>query len=313
MLFKNLESATVTRKNRKILNRLFTGISLLLVFFQVSGQSADKDAKQQTWKAEKEYLRYERQKNYEGPDDWYGGSPSSIKESDEDVYSGSNNNGSQGIQYNPQRIQQDREKQYGPYEQGGGKGDLELDPKVQRPDPIEFPEFDPPDAPDIDLDLPDIDAPNIPMGFWKIVLFLIIAAFVVFLLYYWLKNRMPSEKSVVQDVENDWNPEIVTKSELELRLEEALSREDYREGIRIYFTFILKELIRKNWIHWKKDKTNHHYLMEMAAKPKVDRFRECVRIYDLVWYGEYEINKEVFEMLQPTLLNYYRSLEAAND
>lgn len=286
-------------------------IALLLVIFHASGQTDAQDIKRKTWKNEKEYLRYERQKNYEGPDDWYSGSPSSIKDENENFSPGSNNSGKQGIQYNPQRIQKDREKQYGPYEQGGGKGELGLDPKVKKPDPIEFPEFDPPDAPDIDL--PDIDGPNIPIGFWKIVLFLIIAAVLVTLLYFWLKNRTPAVKNVEQDVENDWNPEIISKSELDLLLEKALADEDYREGIRIYFTFILKELMRKNWIHWKKDKTNHHYLVEMAAKPKVDIFRECVRIYDLVWYGEYEINKEIFEMLQPTLLNYYRSLEKSND
>jgi len=96
-------------------------------------------------------------------------------------------------------------------------------------------------------------------------------------------------------------------------LEEALSRDDFREGVRIYFTFILKELISKGWIQWKKDKTNHHYLLEVNGKPNSDIFRECVRIYDLVWYGEYEIDRKAYEMLQPTLLNYYHSLKTMNE
>jgi len=264
------------------------------------------DEKKETWAKEKDFLKYERRKDFKGPDDWYGGSPASMKDLDDNV--ASSNQGGKGIQYDPQQIVEDRQKKYN---QGSGSGQMESDPEVKKPDPITLPEIDPPD---IDgPDLPDVDLPTVPVDFWKIVLFMIIFAAVIILVYLWLKNRRPSGKSVLRDVENDWNPEVITKTELELRLEEALSKEDYREGIRIYFTFILKELIRKNWIHWKKDKTNHHYVLEMSSRPKAEIFRECVRIYDLVWYGEYEIGKQVYETLQSTLLNYYRSVESSHE
>ena len=279
---------------------------LIILFLLSVLLGRTQDAKKDTWTKEKDYLKYERKKDFKGPDDWYGGSPASMKNLD-DNYAPSNQ-GSQGIQYNPQQIVQDREKKYS---KGGGSGQLEVDPELKKPDPITLPEIDPPD---IDgPDLPDVHLPTIPVDVWKILLFIIIFAAVIILVYLWLKNRRPSGRSVLRDVENDWNPEVITKTELELRLDEALSKEDYREGIRIYFTFILKELIRKNWIHWKKDKTNHHYVLEMSSRPKADVFRECVRIYDLVWYGEYEISKRVYESLQPTLLNYYRSLENSHE
>ena len=279
---------------------------LIILFVLVSLKLTAQDAKKETWSNEKDYLKYERKRDFKGPDDWYGGSPASMKDLD-DNYAPSNQ-GAQGLQYNPQQIVQEREKKYG---KSGGGGSMEQDPAVKKPDPITLPEIDPPevDGPD----LPDVDLPSIPVDFWKIVLFLIIFAAVIILVYLWLKNRQPSGRSVLRDVENDWNPEVITKTELEMHLEAALNKEDYREGVRIYFTFILKELIRKNWIYWKKDKTNHHYVMEMSSRPNADIFRECVRIYDLVWYGEYEISKQVYQSLQPTLLNYYRSLESTHD
>lgn len=282
-------------------------IAFNLIFLFGFTQSREQDTKKKVWKQEKEYLEYKKKKNYKGPEDWYGSEPSSIKEQN-DNYSGSANGAPQGIKYNPQQIQKDREKQFGKRKETGG---LESDPSIEKPDPINFPEFD---SPDFDTpDIPDIDKPTIPLIFWKIVLFIIILSAVIFLVYRWLKNKQPVNKIVMQDIENQWNPEIISKTELELRLEEALSREDYREGIRIYFTFIMKELIQKNWIHWKKEKTNHQYLMEMRGKPQSDIFRECIRIYDLVWYGEYEIDKKIFESLQPTLLNYYHSIRATNE
>lgn len=286
---------------------------LLYIFFflgtqTVFVQTADDDAKKSTWNKEKDYLKYQKQKKYQGPEDWYGSSPSSINE---DENSSSSGPSSQGIQYNPQRIRQDRDRQLDGYDRGGGKGDLKFDPEIKKPDPITLPEIDPPD---IDApDAPDIDPPTIPLIFWKILLFLIVFIVIVILVYLWLKNRNPANKKIILDVENEWNPEVISKTELELRLEEALSNEDYREGIRIYFTFILKELIRKEWIRWKKEKTNYHYLLEMRGKNNFHSFQECVRIYDLVWYGEYEISREIYELIQPTLHSYYQSLKPKNE
>lgn len=293
------------------MNKSILYIAFIFYSFVAFGQSGDKEAKNSTWKKEKDYLKYQKEKEYEGPEDWYAPSPSSIKEEDNYSNNSSTNPSNQGIQYSPQRIQQDRDKQFGGYDRGGGKGDLKFDPKVKRPDPITLPKPDP-----IDIDapnLPDIDPPIIPIGFWKALLFIILFIVIILLVHLWLKNRKPSDKKIVVDVENNWNPEVISKTELELRLEDALSREDFREGVRIYFTFILKELIRKNWIRWKKDKTNYHYLLEMNGKPNVHNFHECVRIYDLIWYGEYEINKDIFELLQPTLQKYYQSLEPKNE
>lgn len=265
------------------------------------------DPKKKVWKQEKDYLKYKKQKDYKGPDDWYNSGPTSIHEEQAPTAAGtSTSSGSQGIQYNPQQIQQDRERQFGK----GGGGSLKSDPKIKKPEPITLPEVDRPDIDAPDVNVPDVDPPTIPASFWKMLLILLLIAALIVGLFWYLKNRQPSDISLQQRLENDWNPTVISKTELELKLEDAIQREDFRECVRIYFTFILKELIRKNWIQWKKDKTNHHYIMEVASRPNSDVFRECVRIYDLVWYGEYEIDKSVFELLQPTLLNYFQSLKA---
>ena len=284
------------------MSKLILYIVLLISPAMLFGQ----DQKPKVWETEREFLKYQKQKDYKGPKDWYGSSPATMEKED---YSNMNttpstgpNGGRQGIQYTPQQTRRDRMQRRG-FNQGGGSGTLPSDPKVQPPPPVNY-DIDPPD-----VDLPDVDAPNVSPSFWKILLFILIAAIVIIVLYLILKNAKPVDKKVVVDVEDDWNPEVISKSELELRLEAAMAREDFRECVRIYFTFILKELIHKSWIVWKKEKTNHHYVLEMSGKPNQMVFMECVRIYDLVWYGEYKIDREIFEMLQPTLLDYYKSLD----
>ena len=265
------------------------------------------DEKAKTWENEREFLKYQKEEGYKGPKDWYGATPAEMESEDQSGYNSSSSSSSpQGIQYVPQKLRRDRNSRRG-FNRGGGSGTLPMDPKVKPPPPVNY-EIDPPD-----IDLPDIDAPRIGGGFWKVLLFILIAALVILILYFIFKNATPIDRKVIVDVEDDWNPEVITKTELEIRLEAAMGREDYRECVRIYFTFILKELIRKSWINWKREKTNHHYVMEMAGKPNQLVFMECVRVYDLVWYGEYEIDEEVFEMLRPTLQDYYKSLDPLNE
>lgn len=281
--------------------------SLLLLFCLNLYAQQDKE---KVWQSEKDYLKYRKTKDYKGPDDWYGSYPTDMK--DEDSYQGyggysHGSGGHGGIQYSPQQIQKDRERYKG-FDRGGGQGTLKHDPKVERPDPITVPDVSPPD-----VSAPDIDAPTIPTGVWRFLLFLLIFAALLIIAYLVFKNRKPANKKILVDVENEWNPEVITKTELELRLEEATEREDYRECVRIYFTFILKELIRKNWIRWKKEKTNHQYVVEMSRRPNALQFMECVRIYDLVWYGEYHIDGEIYELLRPHLESYYKSLNPVDE
>ena len=284
---------------------------LYIALFFLPFWGFSQDQKTTTWKSEKDYLEYRKEEKYQGPNDWYGSYPANIKDEEYSNSSSGNNSGyNQGIQYTPQKIQKDRQKRYQGFERGGGDGTVPFDPKVQDPDPIELPDVD---APDVDLPDVDIDPPTISPTVWKVILFILIAAALLIVVYLIIKNKKAPNKKVVVDVENDWNPEVISKTELELRLEEAMEREDYRECVRIYFTFILKELIHKGWINWKKEKTNYHYVLEMHKRENAAHFNECVRIYDLVWYGDYKIDQDIFELLQPSFENYYKSLDPVNE
>lgn len=291
-------NAAACKKHQQIVNRIIF-IALIVCY---AGTAFSQTSEQKN-PVKKNYV-YKKSKNYKGPQDWYGSSPASMNNEDnifDGVVQGESQSNS-GLSID--KIDQSRNSR-------GSGGNLPTDPATQKAEPIQLPEFDPPDLPDVDApDLPDIDPPRFSPEFWKTILIIILAAIFIFIVYWYIRNKKPSDKAVtLKVVDLEWNPEVITKTELELRLEEALLNQNYREGVRIYFTFILKELIRNNWIHWKKEKTNHDYLLETLGKPNAHLFAECVRIYDLVWYGEYEIDEAVFEQIKPTLHNYYQLLE----
>lgn len=298
---------------------LYIALVCLFVFAngwsQESAPSKDQDPKSKTWEKEKKNLQYKRTDGYNGPQDWMSSDPSDIKDrrliSTERVRRRMYGRSGGSVRYQPQQVQRSRQKDYSGFDRGGGRGTLKYDPTVKRPEPISKPK----NLPNPDMDMPETDAslPSTSAGFWKGIFIIILIAMVMTIIYFIVRNKKPKDEKVIIDVEEAWNPEIISKTELELKLEAAMEREDYRECVRIYFTFILKELIKKGWIRWKKEKTNHHYVMEIGGRPGSFQFMECVRIYDLIWYGEYEIDREIFEMLQPTLLSYYKSLDPSDD
>lgn len=293
-----MASAAVTRKKKSILNKLLLYI-LLLGAFSLSAQQPRDGGKPSYRKFRKDY-KYIKKKDYFGPDrNYYPPVSMDEYEYDENEY----NNGYDGLKFSPQQIQRSRRNGTG---SGGSNGTKPFDPNIRRVPPIDF---DPPN-----IKSPDLDSQRTPLispMFWKVLLFVLGFILLAWIVYMIVKNYKPRNLAVPGNFSPaEWNPELIPKTELELRLEAAMLRNDYRECVRIYFTFILKELIRLRRIQWKKDLTNIDYLIQLSGKEGYIDFQESVRIYDLVWYGEYAIGREEYEQVLPHLEKNYQSLIA---
>lgn len=252
---------------------------------------------------------YEKSKKFKGPKEWNSSYPSELYEQsweeEEDFYSDGNNPMHSIL--SDEQLGESRGEKYGSeYSNGAVK---KPNPNMIPPDPIELPDIDMPDIDLPDVDLPDFDMPSIgTWEFWKVVLLILVIGVLLFILYLIIRQIKPGDAKVRIHVDDECNPTVITKSELELKLEKAIMGSNYRECVRIHFMFILKELINKQHINWRPEKTNYDYLLETRKSKGYDNFGECVRIYDLVWYGDYEITRRDYEQLKPTLENYYQSL-----
>ncbi len=252
---------------------------------------------------------YEKSKKFKGPKEWNSSYPTELYEQtweDEDEFSPDGNNPMHSI-LSDEQLGESRGEKYGSeYSEGAVK---KPNPDMTPPDPIELPDIDMPDIDLPDVDLPDFEMPSIgTWEFWRVVLLILVIGVLLFILYLIIRQIKPGDSKVRINVDDEWNPTVITKSELELKLENAILGNNYRECVRIHFMFILKELINKRYIDWKPEKTNYDYLLETRKSKGYDDFDECVRIYDLVWYGDYEITNSDYEQLKPALENYYQSL-----
>jgi hypothetical protein len=153
----------------------------------------------------------------------------------------------------------------------------------------------------------EISVATLPSAIGKVLLGLLLIGLLVWGLYYWFMNREPKTKTTPPNP-SEQSPERYSLSELEIALETAKKEGDFREAVRIYFTFILKELISKQWIYWQDDKTNYHYLDELRTRTEAHSFSDCIRIYEQIWYGEYPISESQFSLIEPLFKAFHQQV-----
>ena len=143
------------------------------------------------------------------------------------------------------------------------------------------------------------------------ILMIILAVFFIAFIIYQIafKNKKNySSNAEIEEEQEEFDINTLKKSDLELALEKALAAEDYRRCIRIYFTFILKELSTNNDIYWERDKTNYDYLSEMSKNKDFHGFRNSVDVFEIVWYGKRNINLELYKQLEPEYKLYLEKI-----
>ena len=150
---------------------------------------------------------------------------------------------------------------------------------------------------------------SLPAGLGTGILIVLGLVLLAVIIYFLAKKQWKKGAPTIQNFDSDeWNPEIIPKTELELRLEEAKRNGDFRSCIRIFFTFILKENIRLNYIRWKKEYTNYDYVTQLRNHRDEVEFSRLVSIYDWVWYGEYQLTENEFLALEKDIEAYYKRL-----
>jgi hypothetical protein len=282
-----------------------TKYTLLLLMLLFAGVSNANDKQDERWKQIQERIKYERPARPEQPGTYYidppyleEGNPNSFAH---DYYEPDDDD-----------IQDSRAARFPTSGNNGLKQRIQRNglPQV---DDLSTPDAQAPDYRQQDYDdSRDYDPPNLNADFWK-TLFIIIAVILLAILIYqiFIKTKDDADKVIVKSLDEnaDWDPTEVQEDELTRLLNQAIGQQNYRAGVRVYYTLILKELINKGWIKWEKKKTNYHYALELGSKKERPAFERSVFLFELVWYGDYRINQAQFDEIEPTLKNLYQRLK----
>lgn len=130
---------------------------------------------------------------------------------------------------------------------------------------------------------------------FQVLSYLLIGLLVVALLYF-IFSRIELEKEFERSDTYHIGEEIEDINDVDTvsLLQQALDRGDYRYAVRMQFLSVLQSLAKKEKITWRKEKTNHEYARELRREAYAYDFQKLVNIFDYVWYGKREVNKELY-------------------
>lgn len=150
---------------------------------------------------------------------------------------------------------------------------------------------------------PKLNAPNLG---WlgpviQVVAYILIGCGVLLMVYFLLKNLggKLSVRRRVEEIDVAEGPlEAIAAINTRSMLDEAIRSGDFKLAIRLYYLELLKQLDANGIIKWKRDKTNKDYLAELFSKNYFfDDIRRLTTAYETIWYGEHDIESQVFQRL----------------
>ncbi|HEU4717075.1 MAG TPA: hypothetical protein VFU15_04550, partial [Bacteroidia bacterium] len=96
----------------------------------------------------------------------------------------------------------------------------------------------------------------------------------------------------------------------EQEISRAVSVKDFRLAVRLWFLRTLKKMTDQELVRYSIDKTNSDYYYELSGTPYQENFSNVSRVYDFVWYGEFEIDENKYRDAETKFEQVNRQLSA---
>lgn len=91
-------------------------------------------------------------------------------------------------------------------------------------------------------------------------------------------------------------------------IREAIDNQHYRLAIRFMYLKSIKILADRALIDFRLNKTNFDYARELTNTAYSKGFEEITMMYEYAWFGEFPVDKEIFEQLQNRFSDYEKTI-----
>jgi hypothetical protein len=144
----------------------------------------------------------------------------------------------------------------------------------------------------------------------EVVLWLIIiGGFAAFIMWYLANSNInlfqKRSKAIGFDKEETETEDIFAIN-YQKEIDKAVANSNYRLAIRLMYLRLLKNLSEKNIIRYKQERTNFDYLLQLSSTPYYHDFFRVTRDYEYSWYGQFDVNKDKFDIIRNDFLNFER-------
>jgi uncharacterized protein YxeA len=138
-------------------------------------------------------------------------------------------------------------------------------------------------------------------AFWLRFFLIVLVAVGLIALLYALFNRPGNRKveAPVLNINLETIEDNLETTELQYFIQRAIETGDFQLAIRLYFLETLKQLSLQQLIRFKKNKTNHAYLLELRKSQHYGAFHELSLIFDRIRYGGQALDGDEFWRVEP--------------
>lgn len=131
---------------------------------------------------------------------------------------------------------------------------------------------------------------------------IILIGFVLYLIINFIFNKNGNYFFSKKNKKLNIDHQDVVENIHEINFSETIARlereKDFRSAVRYQFLQILKKYSDQKIIVWNPEKTNQDYAKEITNESLRTKFMELAYIYDYVWYGEFDINENDYEIFK---------------
>ncbi len=157
-------------------------------------------------------------------------------------------------------------------------------------------------------------------AFWNAVLTALpyVLLILVLGLITWLFIRLnPGNAVMAESITGQVNlkkeEDIVKSADISSLIDEAIRVENYRLAVRYLYLKSLRLLDQKEHISYRFQKTNEDYINEINETEIKNQFMKITRLYDFIWYGDFELSKERFAKVKREFTQMENNLKPENN
>jgi hypothetical protein len=100
----------------------------------------------------------------------------------------------------------------------------------------------------------------------------------------------------------------IMESDIDELIAKEISAKNFRLAVRYLYLKLLKTLNNKEYINLQVHKTNFDFQYEMKDNPCVEDFTKLSSVFEFVWYGDFTVEKEIFEKVQLDFNSIFKKL-----
>lgn len=144
---------------------------------------------------------------------------------------------------------------------------------------------------------------------WFVVFALLIVLVVLRLTNSGVNTIFSGKRKAAEKIDATLEDVDIHSIDFEEQIRNAISNNDYRLAVRLWFLRTLKSFSDKELLHWKIDKTNSDYYYELSGTSYQQEFGDVTKVYDYIWYGEFPVDEISYQKAEEKFRGLNKKLE----